>query len=128
MSYSNRNNVMALDKPNELKARLYLPLGDQGGGFVILGKEADDVVAEYSPGQVEILLALNGAIAADIDLAAPARGWRSPAAIIANLRYPLEEASLRRSISRINQVFRKAVTKQTPGLVVPPLLTCKRKI
>ena len=109
-------------------ATILLPSGDKGGCFVTVSFGDRRVTVVYAPAKTALILALNRELSADADLDPLARGWRSPAQISDLLAYPLEESSLRRSISLINLAFARAAAQLDPPLNVPALITSKRKV
>jgi hypothetical protein len=110
-------------------ATIYLPYGEfQGGGFVTVYFDGATLTAEYASTKAELLLVLNRALLADEHLESVARGWRTPEQISAQLQYPIEEASLRKTISLMNRAFREAAAATDSQLCIPPLITTKRQI
>jgi hypothetical protein len=109
-------------------AIILLPSGENGGSFVTVSFGNRRVTAVFAPAKTALILALNRELLADADLEPLAQGWRSPAQISNLLDYPLEESSLRRSISLINQAFAQAAAQLEPPLNVPALITSKRGV
>jgi hypothetical protein len=109
--------------------QLILPYGESdGGGFVVLCLKGRKVTVELTPVRAELVNLLNKSLRADQNLPLETRGWRAPEQIISALRYPVEETSLRRSVSNLNRHFRKATSKQAPRLAVRSLFGTKRKV
>lgn len=90
--------------------------------------EGHVITIELSPAKAELILVLNDALYDDRIRDPIIRGWRAADQVISALRYPVEEGSLRRAVSKINRRFREAAAKVAPHAIVPPLLSTKRTI
>lgn len=115
------------ERKDRSKSRLILPSGLEGAGFLIVPADGQSVIAEFTASRIELILVLNDKRSADVDLPELARGWLAPDQITALFRYPIEEGSLRRAISKINRTFREAATLASE-IAPPPLIENKRKI
>jgi hypothetical protein len=108
---------------------LILPHGNsEGAGFLVVWLEGRKITIDLTPVKAELILLMNEALRADRKLPPEARGWRADEQIIAALRYPVEKTSLRRSVSKLNRLFREELSKQAPGADTRPLLETKRSI
>jgi hypothetical protein len=129
--HAKKGGTMALrETPDDFERRgvFTLPDGVDGGGFVTVWAEDESITIELSPARAKLVLLLNKALRDDRDTPMPARGWRSVKQIIAELESDVEEASLRRTVSEINGLFKEAAQGIATEVDIPVLLATKRKI